>query len=254
MKTALKNSYEKLAVFYDLLMQGIDYEAWVSYVEKIVTKHQGHVDSVLDLACGTGNSTLPWATRGYHTFGIDLSAAMLKKARQKAKEKRLEITFLQQDIREFQLKEPVDLVVCFQDGLNYILESEGLRQAFQAVSNNLKGKGYFIFDLNYLPQIVPKNEQVQVSVIEEDAFTLIWQTNFLEKENLWEIEVTGFVKTRGNYYDKFHEKHRERIYEPPEVWTCLAERGFTILGTYQAFTFDLPHPQTPRTVYVAQKI
>jgi len=248
----VENNYEKLATFYDLLMEAIDYEAWVSYVEKIIQKLQGHVHSVVDLACGTGNSTLPWARRGYHTFGIDLSEAMLKQARQKAEAKNLKITFLQQDIRGFKLEEAVDLVVCFQDGLNYILESEGLRQAFQAVSNNLKERGYFIFDLNYLPQIIPKNEQV--SVIDEDFFTLIWQTNFLEKENIWEIKVTGFIKTIGNEYEKFYENHKERIYHPSEVWACLTELGFTVLGTYQAFTFDPPHVQTPRVVFIGQKL
>lgn len=244
--------YERLAVFYDHLMQGIDYEAWVSYVEKIIAKLKGEVYSVVDLACGTGNSTFPWARRGYRTFGVDLSEAMLKQALQKARTQGLKIVFLRQDIRNFKLEEPVDLAVCFQDGLNYILEPEGLRRAFQAVYNNLRGKGYFIFDLNYLPQIVPKNEQI--SVVEEELFTLIWRTNFSEKERLWEAEVTGFVKTRENYYEKFHEKHRERIYEPSEVWAHLTDLGFTIQGTYQAFTFDSPHAQTPRIVYVGQKI
>ena len=37
-------NYEKLALFYDQLMQGIDYEAWVSYVEELVAKFQGMVE------------------------------------------------------------------------------------------------------------------------------------------------------------------------------------------------------------------
>ena len=33
-------SYEKLALFYDILMQGIDYEAWVIYVEELMHHFQ----------------------------------------------------------------------------------------------------------------------------------------------------------------------------------------------------------------------
>lgn len=51
----METSYDKLALFYDQLMQGIDYQAWVSYVEKIVANFQGNIKSVVDLACGTGN-------------------------------------------------------------------------------------------------------------------------------------------------------------------------------------------------------
>ena len=57
-------SYERLSLFYDRLMQGIDYAAWVSYIEEIVSRYGGHVGVVADLACGTGNSSFPWADTG----------------------------------------------------------------------------------------------------------------------------------------------------------------------------------------------
>lgn len=91
-------NYEKLALFYDQLMQGIDYEAWVNYVEELVASFQGKVRSVVDLACGTGNSTIPWAKRGYHTIGVDLSAEMLDIACRKAVRQGYEIKFQQCDL------------------------------------------------------------------------------------------------------------------------------------------------------------
>lgn len=245
-------NYEKLSYFYDLLMQGVDYEAWVNYVEELLKYFQGKARSVVDLACGTGNSTLPWSKRGYLTFGVDLSAEMLAIARQKAAVQNIVITYLQQNLCSLELPEAVDLAVCFQDGLNYILDIHELEQAFQAVFNNLKSGGFFIFDLNYLPRIISQNEEF--SLAQDDRYSFVWRSRYLETENLWEVLVTGGVKDNEDQVEHFSEIHRERIYEKNEVWSLLISSGFTVLGNYQAFSFSPPHEHTPRVVYIAQKI
>jgi ubiquinone/menaquinone biosynthesis C-methylase UbiE len=243
-------SYEKLALFYDLLMQGIDYEAWVSYVEELICHFQGSAQSVADLACGTGNSTIPWSKRGYSTIGIDLSAEMLEIARRKSAVQGYAIEFQQGDLRSFELADQVDLAVCFQDGFNYILDSKDLAAAFQSVFNNLHQEGFFIFDLNYLPRLMPEKDEIYTA--EEEEYALTWRTRYMEKEQLWEIKITGKIIGDGED-EHFSETHREKIYESEDVWLLLTELGFTVLGTYQAFTFSPPHEGTPRVVYVAQK-
>ena len=243
-------SYEKLASLYDLLMQGIDYEAWVSYVEAVVAHFEGKISSIADLACGTGNSTFSWAEGDYTTFGVDLSAEMLAIARRKAADRGCKITFLEQDLRSLELPEKVDLAVCFQDGLNYILDPRELAAAFQSVFENLNNGGFFIFDLNYLPRLLPENEEIYKA--DEDQFSLAWRTKYLEKEQLWEIVISGTLKGDGEE-DHFCETHREKIYDSAEVWSLLIDHGFTVLGTYQAFSFSPPHERAPRLVYAAQK-
>jgi SAM-dependent methyltransferase len=245
-------SYERLALFYDRLMQGIDYAAWVSYIEEIVQKYGGHVTAVADLACGTGNSSFPWSDRGYRTYGVDLSAEMLEIARVKAAVRGLDVTFLKQDLCSLKLGAPVDLAVCFQDGFNYIIDIGDLRQAFQAVYKNLSVGGFFIFDLNYLPGIVPPDQSV--SEVREDGFTLCWSAEYKDEERLWGIEARGTIEDGdGNRHD-YLEKHLERIYEPHEIWSLLTAQGFTSLSNFQAFTFEQPHDRTLRIVYVAQKV
>ena len=191
----METSYDKLALFYDQLMQGIDYQAWVSYVEKIVANFQGNIKSVVDLACGTGNSTIPWSVRGYRTFGVDLSAEMLKIAQQKAHKKGQKITFLKQDLRSMVLPQQVDLAVCFQDGFNYILNEDDLAAAFRSVYHNLHPEGFFIFDLNYLPQLLPQN--VNNYSTDEEGYSLSWSIRYDEKDKLWEVIVSGIIKGKG---------------------------------------------------------
>lgn len=247
-----ESNYSQLALFYDRLMQGIDYAAWVSYVEEIINKYGGGVGVVADLACGTGSSSFPWVDRGYRTYGVDLSREMLEIARAKAVARGLVISFLNQDLCNLQLETAPDLAVCFQEGFNHIVEIDDLRRAFQAVYHNLSAGGFFIFDLNYLPLLLPPSQAT--SLIREDDFNLSWSVEYKEGKRLWEIEVRGFIEDEKGNRRYYLEKHRERIYEPHEIWSLLAEQGFTCLSGFQAFTFEQPHDRTPRIVYVAQKV
>ncbi len=201
---------------------------------------------------GRETPAFPGSDRGYRTYGVDLSAEMLEIARVKAAARGLGYNLSQAGSLQPELEAPVDLAVCFQDGFNYIVDSEDLRRAFQAVYKNLTAGGFFIFDLNYLPRIVPPDQSV--SLVQEDGFTLSWSAEYKDKEMLWEIEVRGTIEDGdGNRHD-YLEKHRERIYEPHEIWSLLTAQGFTCLNSFQAFTFEQPHDRTPRIVYVAQKV
>ena len=58
-------------------------------------------DLVCDLACGTGNITIPLAKRGYDMTGVDISEDMLNIAREKADG--LDILFLNQSMTDLDL-------------------------------------------------------------------------------------------------------------------------------------------------------
>ena len=55
---------------------------------------------VLDAGCGAGRDSVYFASRGYSTWGIDLSVGMLGRAKEKAKSKNLKIDFSVQDMRK----------------------------------------------------------------------------------------------------------------------------------------------------------
>ncbi len=53
--------------------------------------------SVLDAGCGTGENALYLASLGHEVWGVDWVAAAIERARRKALERRLEVTFLVAD-------------------------------------------------------------------------------------------------------------------------------------------------------------
>ena len=116
-------SYTDFAYIYDKLIDQ-DYEKWADYIEEIFKTHNVNPKLVLDLGCGTGSITNILAKRGYDMIGVDLSSDMLNVARDKAMEDGLDVLYLCQDIREFELYGTVDAIICTLDVLNYITEPE----------------------------------------------------------------------------------------------------------------------------------
>lgn len=231
-------------------MAGVDFEGWIEYVEEILARFGQRPSSVLDLACGTGNTIIPFARRGYKASGLDISGEMIGLARAKAQEAGLAIDFRVGDIRDFQLHEPVELVTCFHDGLNYLLSGGDLRKTFTCAAGSLMEGGMFIFDLNAVKWIGEVDNNPVV--IEEPDLTIIYQTSHDRESSLWTVKLTGFVR-EGELYRRFEESHRERGYDPVEVQEFLQGAGLEPLAVYDAFTFNPVHPRSRRHFYVARK-
>ena len=243
-------NYRGLAGVYDYLVAGVDFEGWADYIEEILKRFKLCPGSVLDLACGTGNTLLPMAIRGYEAKGMDLSSEMIERARSKAKSFSVSAQFFVGDMRDFLLESPVDLVTCFHDGMNYITEPCDLKRIFENTGRNLSSNGVFIFDLNTLNWI-EKSDRHPV-VINEEEITIIYTTDYEPQSLLWIVDLTCFVK-EGEKYQKFSETHCEKGYETQEVLEMLTASGFTILSVYDAFTFEPPRKESRRHFYSAQK-
>ena len=79
-------SYEFLAGSYDAFTADVDYPRWADYVEWHFSRLKRPVETVLDLACGTGSLTLELGERGYRMTGVDLSYDMLALAEAKCRD------------------------------------------------------------------------------------------------------------------------------------------------------------------------
>ena len=243
--------YNKLADIYDYLVAGIDYEEWADYMEKIVARFNSTITCAADLACGTGNTTIPLAARGYEVYGVDLAPEMLKKAIRKAREKHLEVEFLEQDMRRLNLPKPMDLITCYHDGLNYIIDPEDLKEVFRRVYESLKPGGLFIFDLNAVEKLSGAGGG-DTTFVDETDMSLIWETFYDHQEDVWEIRLTGFVR-KGEFYEKFIETHQEKAYHRAETVSFLEQIGFELLDIYHGFSFDPPRADSRRLFYVARR-
>jgi len=244
-----------LALFYDRLVDGVDFAGWADYVEQILAHFHHGAASVVDLACGTGNTALPLAARGYRVTGVDISAAMLAVAGEKARRLGLSIELVRADMRLFSVPAPVDLVTCFHDGLNYLPGTGDLVRTFTRVRLALNPGGLFIFDLNaidWLADLAAGDDEMSLS---GEDFDLTWRTGYDRADRSWECDLRGWVLQDGARV-AVAERHREWAHPAREVATALAAAGLSQLAVYHPFTLQ---PATPasggsrRHFYVARK-
>lgn len=243
--------YNDFAEVYDKL-QDVDYEAFVDYYERIFKRLGKKPELVLDLACGTGNITIPMAKRGYDMIGLDLSCEMLNIARDKAAADGLDILFLNQDMCEMELYGTVDAIVCALDGLNYITDPEDLRQVFKLAENYLNPGGVMVFDVNTehkLRDVLGGNTYVS----EEQGIYYVWQSEFFDDTKICEFELNFFCEQADGTYVRFDEFQEERAYSPEEISEMAKAVGLEVTGIYKPFEFLTFSDKEERIFFVISK-
>lgn len=228
------DSYTGFAEFYDLFMDNIPYKEWCDYLISLLKEYGVHNGLVLDMGCGTGNITELLASSGYDMIGIDNSEDMLAAAMDKRYDSGLDILYLLQDMREFELYGTVAAAVSICDSMNYILEYDELVTVFKLVNNYLDPDGIFIFDLN----TISKYENMGDTVIAEnrDEGSFIWENSYLNDKKLNQYDLTIFAKDEDNRYTKFEETHIQRGYTLDEIKKALNDAGLEFITAYSAFT------------------
>ena len=105
MVDAGRDDFYDLPDLYDaLLPAGAD----VPFYAGLARQQAG---AVLELACGTGQLTVPIALQGLPTIGLDRSHAMLEVAKGRASAANAGVAFLQGDMREFAFDREFNLIV-----------------------------------------------------------------------------------------------------------------------------------------------
>lgn len=246
-------AYTIFAEVYDLFMDNIDYSGWADYIIRLLREHGVKEGLVLDLGCGTGTMTELLAKDGYDMIGADNSPEMLEIARKKQAEEGLDILYLLQDMRSFELYGTVAAVVSCCDSLNYILEEEELLQVFRLVNNYLDPGGIFLFDLN--------TEYKYREVIGEDTIaenreeaSFIWENYYEESSRINEYALTLFVREEDGRYAKQEEFHYQRAWTQEEIRHLLDLAGLKLLAVYRAFTEEEPDGKTERLQFVVQEV
>lgn len=102
--------YQK-AIYYDIAFNR-DVSREVDFMLALYQKQTGvDLRSVLDIACGPGYHAREFAKRGLRAVGLDLRPEMLLFAQEQAALENVSIQWIAQDMRYFELDEPVDMAI-----------------------------------------------------------------------------------------------------------------------------------------------
>lgn len=223
--------FSLLAEVYDAIMSDVEYQDWTEFALALALEAGTHAKSVLDLGCGTGNSSEPFVREGLRVTGIDISPEMIAVARRKLPE----ATFIEADFTTFSLGRTFDLVVSIFDSLNNLLEPEDFVRTASRALEHLNPGGAFIFDVNTTVGLRDLWEGDRAEGWVDDVYYL-WEHSF--DETARRAKVVAYCEKGAR---SFTETHFERPYDPDELTTLLKRAGFEQLSFV---TFPHGYPAT----------
>ncbi len=242
-----RDPYSNLADLYDLLTRDDEiqrfYRSWRQSLLEAVTRCKVDVHTLVDLACGTGNSAIPWTEQGWTVVGVDRSAPMLREARRKSQR----VRWYRQDIAQLNLKERADVVTCHFDALNHILVPGELQKVFLGVARILNEGGLFQFDLN-------TDHWLRWLGAHEKLFRM--DRNFMMAHNEYDRQrgVATFHQLwflrRGRLYAMREVIVRERAYSTAAIRGMIRKAGLRLV---QATPQSRLEGRTTRMLYLARK-
>ncbi|HMU37669.1 MAG TPA: class I SAM-dependent methyltransferase [Pseudomonadota bacterium] len=183
--------------------------------------------SILELACGTGRLLFPLARDGHHVIGIDRSAHMLARCRERMAHygSRLSsrISLVQADFRVLPIAppEPFFLIVCPFNGLLHLYDREDFTRFFDGIRNILHPDGLFAFDVS----------NPDLEWLTKDPRKRWSRTRFRHP-----ITREPLVYSTNHLYDPAHQIMVIRIYYDPD------------------FSVEWAHRSEPRTVVLTQRL
>lgn len=244
------SAYESLAGAYDGLVRDISYEKILEFIEAVLHNAGKMPKTALDLACGTGSMSVLLAERGLRVLGADISEEMLTVAQQKTAELDNPPYFICQPMQRLRLPEPVDLVVCLLDSLNYLDELDDCPAVFARVYKALMPGGVFLFDINTPCKL--RRLDGQVFLDENDDSYCVWRAEFDAQENRCYYGIDLF-RRQGALWTRSFEQHCEYAYDPQTLVKWLTEAGFARVEQYGDCTLHAPRPDEQRIYFAAYR-
>lgn len=116
-------------------------------VDKILSLVEFSGSHVLDLCCGPGRHSTVLAERGFSVTGVDSTAFLLQKARNRASERKLDVEFVHDDMRRFVRPSSYDLVLNMFTSFGFFDEKEEDLQVLRNIYESLRPGGVLVMEM-----------------------------------------------------------------------------------------------------------
>ena len=194
--------YNDLSGYYDLMCVDIDYQTQSHCIRRLHQLFGNDGNTHLDLACGTGPHMRHFIDSGYKSNGLDINQPMLDKAAIRCPEAH----FFAQNMSEFVVTEPLDLITCFLYSIHYNDGIEKLKSCIERVHRALKVGGIFCFNVVDKTKI---NNQLFVSHTakqENDLFTFTSGWHYCGKGEKQSLKLS-IEKSSTNETQIWNDEH-----------------------------------------------
>jgi len=213
---------------------------------------------VLELGCGTGRISIPLACAGLEVIGVDLSAPMLKVAREnlarEPEDIRRRVLLHRADMREFMAETGMGCAIIPIHTFAVLLTQEDQNQALTCIRKNLRPGGKLAFDISIAVNAAVEGPR-------ERRYTSADRSvDFTEQRRVERNPSAGtatffstYIFYRPEGIGRFSEQATVRILSREEIEGVLITNGFAVEMIWGDYDRSLYTHESPKMIFVARK-
>jgi len=208
--------------------------------------------SILDIGCATGELAMALSEMGHQVTGIDLDSSMIQRAREKIKQKKLKVKFLQKDmlnIAEDFPQHSFDSVICLGNTLVHLRDLKEIDVFLKGVKKLLRNEGLFFLQIvNYHRFLSEKIKDLPLIEVTNYTFQRKYQFDVDEHRILFHTRL--IPKNKGAMVNNSHYLYPLTFLQ---LKSGLSTAGFThtqFFGDENQAPFN-PH-KSPALISVSQ--
>jgi len=223
------------------------FDAAPNQVGQVLTLARLNSGAVLDLCCGPGRHAVEFARRGFTVTGVDRSAFLLERARQRAAESGLTVEWIQEDMRRFERASAFDLACSLFTSFGYFEHEQEDLDVLRHLNQSLKAGGVLVLEMLGKERLARVYQPTVASEFTDGAVLL--QRHEICSD--WSRIRNEWTLLKDGRYQTFRFEHT--IYSGRELEERLLGCGFAevqLFGDLQGAPFGV---EATRLVAVARK-
>jgi SAM-dependent methyltransferase len=227
------------AEFYDLIYSTFkDYVAEVEQITSLLRRLNPQSQTVLDVACGTGEHARLLAAQGFVVDGLDLDPAFVRIAEQKHAAGQ----FFAADMSDFHLSHRYDAVLCLFSSIGYLKTLDRVSRALTCFREHLAPGGMIVIEPWFAPGTLDP----------ERVFRHAGEANGVRVSRVSRTEIEGRLSRLHFEYEITDATGTRRSSEVHELGLFTTAE---LLRTFQRVGLQADHAPkglTDRGLYVAR--
>jgi SAM-dependent methyltransferase len=235
----MANLYDgKMAAIYDAMYQTfVNYDEEYAFYNKLIKEN--NCSSILEIVSGTGNLAKRFEENNQDYQGLDYSDDMIAIARERNKKS----TFIQGDMRDFRLNNPVDAVLITGRSTSYLITNDDINKTFNTIFKNLTKDGVLIFDFIDANRFIPFTKENPI-ITHEATYKNInyireshWETNNSLENFMLEWNAEYYTISNGKKEIIESDFSTVRVFTLNEISLFLYLNHFEIIKTIDRKTY-----------------
>jgi ubiquinone/menaquinone biosynthesis C-methylase UbiE len=216
---------------------------------QFLTKQLNPDGIIFDLACGTGRHTIPLSQQGFNVVGLDVSAKLLKIAKQRG----YCVQLVRGDMRFLPFKtEAFTGTVSMDTSFGYLTSKSDDVQSLSELHRVLRQDSRVIVDVFNRQNLTTKyqGKKPVPKTREYTSFTLL-QTRTVSGNGDWLCDSWEVRDKSGGQVRVF--EHAVRLYDSAQLQGLLEKAGFTAEAVYGDYEWQKFSPDSNRLIIVAKR-